>query len=172
VAGAPLGELALSCTICNSSWKGTLFPVAEDPRPPLVEGEAYTPLLLHPYDLQVDPEEHLTFNGVGGILPRGSSLRGRRTIETVGLDRPSLTQARAPGAGDADRWCSRLLNGARHGRADEVRQAAEDLWKAGGPERPFAGVVRARIREILGTALALSWLDMERVSRDPSWLLA
>jgi hypothetical protein len=139
------------CTICNSTWKSILFPVEQDPRPEPHPSIPFTPLLLHPYEVDVDPLQHLSFDTAGQV--RGIGARGVATIDTVGLDRASLVDARVKTAGDIDRWCDRFLSAAsEQGR----REAVEDLWSACQPSRPYAGTARSRVMQ----RLEMDWLDL------------
>lgn len=98
-------NLLPSCIRCNraegydyqdnsrrTSGKGSWFPLElEAARARGQGGEgAECPLLLHPY--RDDPEEHLEFGENAEVIPR--SRRGAKTIETLGLNRPGLIDAR------------------------------------------------------------------------------
>jgi len=82
-------NLLLACGSCNNK-KRDKFPVARN-------GD---PLLIDPTDANTDPEDHLTFiishehPMYGSIMERNASLRGRTTIDTVGLANSFLIRNR------------------------------------------------------------------------------
>ncbi|MDM8517201.1 hypothetical protein QUF76_13450 [Desulfobacterales bacterium HSG16] len=81
----------LACNRCNSAWKRNLFPIIESERKVRPDSNIpETPLLLNPFD--DDPIPHLNYNDFGQII--GTTEQGRSTIETCGLDRESLRNAR------------------------------------------------------------------------------
>lgn len=105
-------NLLPSCTDCNSAryhpvpdgepeklGKANLFPVASSFPARLKPGDEQheVPLLLHP--CHEEPEKHLRFDYEGIALPLpdatgGEDLKGRKSIDTYGLQRPLLVQAR------------------------------------------------------------------------------
>lgn len=86
-------NLMLSCLMCNQRIKGNNFPLLN---------EAHRAIVTHHYDItrelsvfinptMEDPETHITFYENS---PIGISLRGKKTIEYLNLDRFSLNEAR------------------------------------------------------------------------------
>lgn len=86
-------NLMLSCLMCNQRIKGNNFPLLN---------ERYRTVVTHNYDVAgelavfinpalEDPEAHITFYEES---PKGISLRGKRTVEYLELDRLSLNEAR------------------------------------------------------------------------------
>lgn len=145
----------LSCTICNSEWKRTLFPVAETPRPTPARGSTYTSLLLSPFGT-VNPLDHLEFDETGQISARNGSPKGNATITTCGLWRPSLVSFRHDLAQDAARHCRAFMLG-EEGALVTLRRLADD-------RRPFAGVIRSIVRQQLG----LDWSTFSKLpTEDP-----
>jgi uncharacterized protein (TIGR02646 family) len=78
-------NLLLACQFCNSSNKGTQFPLVDPSRRVLDHHQdlaAEDPQLLKP-DAE-DPSGHIAFVDE---LPRGVTERGRTTVRVLGLDR-------------------------------------------------------------------------------------
>ncbi|WP_375458501.1 hypothetical protein [uncultured Enterovirga sp.] len=78
-------NLFLACVVCNSSYKSTCFPLADQSNRARSHHDSVDleiPLLLKP-DAN-DPDEHLTWED---DQPRGTSALGWRTIEVAGLIR-------------------------------------------------------------------------------------
>lgn len=135
-----------SCTVCNQQWKKNLFPVtgARD-RAPGQNGE--TALLISPFE-SFDPADHFIYGRQGEIS--GRSGRGRATVATCGLDRPSLRLLRQPTAA------------ATHAKLDEIAAKPSDarlleilrqLRTDGCLDRPFSGMVQA----IFGQRSGCGW---------------
>jgi hypothetical protein len=151
-----------SCERCNSGWKRTLFPVAEDPHPDPTGGWAYTPMLLHPF-LGPDPEDHLEFDSLGQIRPRAGSTRGAVTIETLGLTRETLRRQRYRTREKALGWLKAidLFVDLNEQHTEGLRLAYAQLTKLGASESPYAAVVRTLIREELG----YTWREFQDLVR-------
>lgn len=147
------------CVICNSSWKQCYFPVAVDPRclPPAPDVPEQ-PLLLNPFDDR-NPWRHFCFGEFGQVVEAVESKHGRATIDTCGLDRGSLRDAREKLAGDAFRHARKLMELLREG-FDETRElftwVLENLCELGGDERLHAGTVRGIAEQVTG----LTWAQL------------
>jgi uncharacterized protein (TIGR02646 family) len=127
-------NLLPSCKRCNSrerhkhgrgpvrvSGKGTHFPLVDEDARATAPGEEAQeePLLLHPY--YDDPNEHLEFVEEGLLRPRQGSVRGRETIELLGLNRDGLLQARRDHLVTVEAHIARII------RAEErMEKYAED----------------------------------------------
>lgn len=136
----------LACERCNTGWKRSLFPVKEAPHPcPPAPSRSFTPLLLNPFGPQ-DPTEHLDFDSLSTVVPKGGSIYGEATIRTCGLDRESLRKAREGIAADANRHIDRLLKALAEDDYKSARNAAEDLLSLGSERRAHAGMVRSIVR--------------------------
>lgn len=81
------GNYSMACERCNSAWKKSLYPVAPARVGPVAQGDGTTALLLDPFGA-ADPTDHLRFDEFGKVIHL--TERGRVTIETAGLHRPSL----------------------------------------------------------------------------------
>jgi len=85
-------NLLISCSVCNTSWKRTHFPLEN----PLSRARSHMdsvveerPLLIDP--TVEDPREHIRYNG---DAPYALTARGRETIERLGLRRGDLLEQR------------------------------------------------------------------------------
>jgi len=142
----------LACERCNTGWKRSLFPVKEAPHPcPPAPDRPFTPLLLSPFG-PLEPTEHLDFDSLGTIFPRGGSPQGEATIRTCGLHRESLRKAREGIAADAHRHIDRLLKAMAEEDPRTARNAVEDLLSLGSDPRAHAGMVRSIVRRKLKTS--------------------
>jgi hypothetical protein len=144
----------LACSVCNSSWKRSIFPVAENPRPGIEKDQRETPLLLNPFGPE-DPVGHLSFDSLGQISTRSGSRPGFETIRTCGLDRPSLLLSRLEKARKAHFLVHRLqtMDG------PELDEALADLRRMGQKEYHHAGMVRAIFEENVG----MPWQKLEEL---------
>ena len=85
-------NLLLSCHECNSTYKQTLFPLANPKSRVRSHHQNIAderPLFVHPV-LQ-DPRDHIRFHDE---FPVHRTAVGRTTIEEIGLSRPALREAR------------------------------------------------------------------------------
>lgn len=145
-----------TCFRCNSTWKATLFPLATGPRAAdPVRGAEEEELLLDPFvepESAGDPVKHLRFDDKSGVPGQvyGLTSAGKATIETCGLDRPSLVDARSEKAGDV----SDLIE-AMYSEGDQTR-TLRLLVEKGAAGREFAGMVRAMVR----AELDLPWAQL------------
>ena len=85
-------NLLLACFDCNTTHKGTLFPLED----PAERARSHNDDLRKERERLVDPSEedprdHIRFEG---DLPVPQTERGRHTIEELGLRRPALTEER------------------------------------------------------------------------------
>jgi hypothetical protein len=143
----------LSCARCNRGWKRCLFPIAEVPRPRAPSsGDVETPLLLSPFGPD-DPTQHLAFNEFGAIEARGGSDMGRATIDTCGLDQPSLVRSRSFVARRAYDLLRDLEQAAT---LEERKLALRRLRELGGDEQPHAGMVRS----IVEVEVDIRWSEL------------
>lgn len=151
----------LSCQICNQQWKGSLFPVA-------VKGVALDQntvhnevnLLISPFE-EFEPADHFEYGRLGEVV--GRTDRGRATVLTCGLDRPSLRIARYPIAKHV------------HEQLDDIAEDVNDrellrlltyVLQAGAESRPHCGMVHAIFRARTGLAWSqLSTLIVALTSR-------
>jgi hypothetical protein len=156
------GNWLLVCERCNTGWKGSLFPVREDPHPcPPRPDQPYTPLLLSPFGPE-DPIDHLEFSALGEVVARDGSEHGEATIRTLGFHlRESLRRARQGFTADAYRHGERLLQALADDELDKALIHAEALLALGGEERPHAGMVRS----IVLSKLELRWPELEALAR-------
>ena len=80
---------------CNSRYKRNFFPLKVEPSVAPAEGDEAVEdaLLLNPFGHE-DPIEHLQFDVLGIVGPRGQSKYGLATIQVCGLDRRPLERKR------------------------------------------------------------------------------
>jgi hypothetical protein len=145
----------LACTVCNSYWKQTIFPVRKKPRPlpPTIAAlKKEGALLLNPF-YGPDPGKHLEFDRDGVVRPRNRSRLGRETILTCGLNRPSLQERRKI---LADKTHRRLDDLPRL-RGSELRRVLRDIRDDGHPMNAGCGMVRAIYEQRTG----LQWSELE-----------
>ena len=142
-----------ACSICNASWKKSFFPVRIHPRrcPPRPRGRE-DPLLLHCYG-KLDPSKHLQFNKDGTVEARDKSPYGAETIRTVGLHRDPLCQDRK----EVTERMFELLE--RYAEGEEA-EAYRDILRLGNERRPFAGVARAILEQVMD----MSWSEFVTLS--------
>lgn len=154
------------CYTCNTDWKGSLFPVRDNPRSlPPQQGKKETALLLSPFG-RADPVRHLLFSRIGQIGPRGRSARGEATIKTCGLARETLRRAREGIAGDTYRHVDRLISALKRNNLQRAHDAVVDLLSLGHERRAHAGMVRSIVSVELGYDMAaLARLQKRLASR-------
>jgi hypothetical protein len=97
-------NLLPSCGPCNQARaKMTHFPVvgahAREPKGLADE----QPLLLNPYNREIDPFQHLEFDATGKARPHGSSRHGEESRVHYHLNRPDLSEARRFAIAQVDR---------------------------------------------------------------------
>jgi len=125
-----------ACERCNGAWKRDLCLAELNGTPHLGPRDATeTYLLLNPFD--GDPSPHLEFDCIGGI--RGKTKRGQATIDTCGLDRPSLIKDRLKSVQLAEEICDNIEN-ARD--ATDRRKRYGRLLALGDWKSEYALVVR------------------------------
>lgn len=139
----------LACSVCNSVWKGNLYPVKQPPlRGEPDEANQETPMLLNPFGRR-DPARHLRFTIDGSVEPLNRSVFGQETIRTCGLSRLALVQFRS--------WSTTWAYGAvlqtrkelAAGVLPEDSEGLADLHRLGRLGAPFPGAVRAIISQEL-----------------------
>ncbi len=146
------GNWLLACERCNRGWKGSLFPVAEDPRPELSRDAAETPLLLDPFGSE-NPGTHLRFNELGHVEPLAISRMGFETVRTLGLDRHRLRDSREEKAKRIHALVRKLASV----EGDRLDTTLDDIREMGRPEYPHAGMVRIVFEQETG----LDWATLE-----------
>ena len=85
-------NLLLACADCNTTYKGTLFPLEYPAQRARSHNDDLTkerPLFVNPSE--ENPRDHICFED---DAPVGKTNRGWHTIEGLGLDSPSLTGQR------------------------------------------------------------------------------
>lgn len=147
------GNYLLSCRICNSDWKGTLFPVRQPPprlKPVTQSDPAEKHLLLNPYGRK-DPARHLRFNADGSVEPRNGSPYGRETIRTCGLNRLALQDARRKPSQRAYMAVADAMRQAAAGVYEADNTGLQNLHAMGvaSDDAEFPGMVRAVILDRL-----------------------
>ena len=134
----------LSCKFCNSSWKGSLFPMQCD-------GENVPrPLLLNPFECE--PSTHLKFSDDGRV--DGLTDEGRETIRTLGLDRTSLNIVRAETAWRVHRAVDTICRTGAEADHDNAFLHLLDAINPARSETRFPGVARAIVQQRLLGVLA------------------
>lgn len=151
----------LACQTCNT-WKSTIYPLAKAPgkrwRPGRSVSRRRDELLLDCFDEPAPWRDHFTFDAATGAVG-WKTPRGRATIGTCGLHRPSLQQDRALLLTEVGKLCERA-NGPAGWRRDE---AYRDLACLGRDQMQFAGAVRAVTEERLGQ----TWVEIVALAAAP-----
>lgn len=141
----------LSCLTCNQVWKANLFPV-KGPRA-RAAGVQENALLLSPFD-DFNPSEHFEYGRLGEII--GTSERGRATIITCGLDRPSLRLARYKIAVATHTTLDEVADDVLD---DIVLRGLRDIETNGDPKQIFCGMVRTIFERRTG----LPWKKLQHL---------
>ena len=134
-----MGESSRKLLLCNSTYKGALFPLSDPEtraRSHHDELDAEDPLLVDP--ASEDPRQHIRFRGSACEPLTG---RGRETIRVLGLKRSDLEEDRRERLAilDALREAARLeeiVGGAR------VERARDILERAVRPEAEYSSMAR------------------------------
>jgi hypothetical protein len=146
----------LACSICNSAWKGTLFPIGEQRAAAPTPADQETRYLLHPFRGEA-PQNHLEFGPLGEVKPKttaaGPSVYGRETIRTLGLDRPSLREHRRTKASKIHKKIDALQDAS----VERRRELLTDIRDEGAEDQPHCGMVRA----ILEQRTQMTWTQLE-----------
>jgi len=146
-----------SCKRCNSTWKGNQFPVdgARATVPGSERGEQH--LLLNPYD--DTPEPHFEFEPLTGQV-RGTTPRGKATVQVCGLDRKTLDVDRLVTAKRVRAGLDALAIAVVAADAGFIAACAEVVRLDCATDAPFAAIARwmvradARLPAVLRRALA------------------
>ena len=142
----------LACDRCNRAWKGTLFPVAEDPRPEPAPDMVETPLLLDPFGSE-NPSTHLQFDPLGQVEAVPGSRMGFETVRTLGLDREQLRGFREEKAKRIHALVCRLATV----EGEQLEETVDDILDMGLPKSEYAGMVRIVFERETG----LDWSTLE-----------
>jgi uncharacterized protein (TIGR02646 family) len=159
--GACWKNLLLSCADCNrprrqvdatgrtrTMGKGCYFPLAPGNLRATsawgVKGER--PLLIDP--CTVEPDEHLEFTELGGILPKvgstGASAMGEATIKHCGLDRAELVEMRLRHRRTVMAAIRHIVDALEHDR--EPGEDLDDLVELLRPTSPYVAFTRHLVR--------------------------
>ncbi len=150
-------NLYITCIDCNRvryhkvegekvrSGKGNRFPLENESlraelRASLEQLTEERPLLLDPCG--DDPEDHLVFNDLGGVV--SETQRGRVTIDVLGLNRPHLVEARREAA-LRNRSLLGRLQVERFGRS--LSRELDEVAALMRPEQEYAALHRSLIRQ-------------------------
>ena len=149
----------VACGICNQRWKNALFPIEGGHGREPQQGDEHLerPLLLDPYGTE-DPVVHLAFSEFG---VEGLTAIGRATIETLGLNRPSLISSRLEKARQTLVTLKKIEIALDDGAASRVADLCGDLRTAGTFGNAHAGMVRCMAVQTMG----IPWADIEGLAR-------
>lgn len=142
-----------ACGRCNGPWKDDLFRAKLNGQPYFGGRDPQEePLLLNPFE-KIDTSLHLEFDDAG--LVKGKTDRGTATIQTCGLDRPSLVTDRKPFVELAELHCKNI-----QGCTDKtkLRDCYKKLVARGSWNSQHALVVRQTAERKLG----VSWSEIEK----------
>jgi hypothetical protein len=165
----------LSCAICNQKYKSAIFPVAlerkirnhtkfvvQDPKKSDVKKEG--PLLINPFEKDLDPFHHFEFKKSGLIKPRNMNERGRETIRVCGLHRLSLRQIRAPKAVEV--WDNAEALFQAQPKSMLPRLLATNIYFSGHEINAFAGMARIIFKQVT----TLEWDELRQLIEKENWM--
>lgn len=133
-------NLLVSCEFCNSSYKRSLFPLADErtrARSHHDDVKLETPIFIDP--TTENPRDHIRFRGaeIGHLTERGL-----RTIKGLGLRRDDLEDARAEVLEPLEILFSVVEDLKDEVQSPKVERARRLLNKAVQPEAKFSAMVR------------------------------
>ena len=138
-------NLLVSCNTCNSSYKRSLFPLANEKaraRSHHDDVKVEAPIFIDP--TTEDPRDHIRFRGAE---IEHLTERGLRTIKGLGLRRDELEDARAEALEPIEILYSVIEDFNGEVQAPKVERARRFLSNAMRPESKFS----AMVRDFLGT---------------------
>lgn len=144
----------LSCTLCNRTYKFTLFPVKGGQILPLDKNNNEVPLLLNPFNKKLKPHKHLKFNKLGFVEPKNESSYGFETIRTCGLNRQNLVTKRRH---KAVLIFYKLDKIKKTTKSNEIDEYLSEIYRIGTKDKEFAGMVRIILQQETGN----KWKDMK-----------
>ena len=97
-----------------------------------------------------EPQEHLKFDELGMIAPREHSVLGRTSIDTLKLNREGLVSNRLRILQSLSSCEIRLNSIAEREDARDLDRLCLDLYRLGGDDAPYAGMVRSMSLRFLG----------------------
>lgn len=132
-------NLLVSCEVCNTTYKGNLFPLGDDTKRARSHRDhldAERPLFIDPAG--EDPRQHIRFRRAEVV---DLTERGRVTIQGLGLGRSQLEEARRERLAhlEALRWIVEIEDGAT---MDEVERARKQLEEAILPGAKYSSMAR------------------------------
>jgi hypothetical protein len=149
----------LACEICNTAWKGNLYPVKQPQARNLPSETAQeVPLLLNPYGKR-DPKRHLTFAIDGSVAPYHNSPFGLETIRTCGLGRAGLVEVRKHVANKTFGAVNEARQELANGIKPEDSRGFRDLHQLGEAGAAFPGMVRA----IMWQQIGVTWSELDEL---------
>ena len=165
----------LSCKICNSSYKRSLFPVkperakrndkkykAANPKKEDLVNEV--PLLINPFEEGLDTYNHFEYDRTGAIRPRNKDERGKATIEVCGLDRTNLGERRFLIATDI--WTNAHAFLKAKPNSEFQKHQATHIYFYGHESRIYAGMVRIIFRQVTNW----KWDKLEKLIITQGWM--
>ena len=133
-------NLAISCETCNTSYKGSLFPLVDEElraRSHHDDIEAESPLFVDP--LSEDPGGHIRFRRAE---VEHLTERGLKTIQCLGLCRGELEDARAETLEPLAALYFVITNFSGQVQSSMVERARRLLNRATRPEAKFSAMMR------------------------------
>ena len=146
-------NLIPACQRCNSTYKGTLFPLPDGIAHIFEPGMTVddldhleNPILLHP--CRSRPEDHLEFREHGLVKEKAASEAGKVSIKTYGLDRERLNSSRAERQEDVIPALKSALHDSIGGKP-----LSESMQRFIGPKAPFSAAASAFVQRKMGPIL-------------------
>ena len=139
-------NLLFACQKCNQRFKKTQFPLRDPSKRARSHHDDLSleePLLIHP--VEEDPEQHVGFYKQEAIS-LDDNLRGRKTIDVLGLNREKLLEERL----FRYRWLEILYRIIQHDDnqsvpEDILNDSEKELLDSVADHAPFASMARSAI---------------------------
>ncbi len=140
-------NLLLSCEICNRRHKRNKFPIAgKRARRPEDALDQEQPLFIDPSGPD-DPENLITFTGLGRAVAVDNNKRGKVTIKELDLNRDDLEERRRERLLGLQVVLSLKQLAERHQVKDDLAFATQELERHTRADAEYAGLTRSYLKK-------------------------